>query len=147
MVSGDRSGAYYAAYFNRYGLNGGSDGRLKKDVETITNAMDIIRGLRGVYFEWNDRPPEATRQTGFIAQEVNEVFPEIGDYDSATDKWALRYEKIAGLYAEGFKELDKENTELKEKVSTLETELSTYKSLMDKLINAKSFADFKKQIA
>ena len=146
MVSGDRSGAYYAAYFNRYGLNGGSDGRLKKEVETITNAMDIIRQLRGVYFEWNDRPPEATRQTGFIAQEVNEVFPEIGDYDSATDKWALRYEKIAGLYAEGFKELDKENTELKEKVSTLETELTTYKSIVDKLINSKSFAEFKKSL-
>ncbi len=147
MVSGDRSGAYYAAYFNRYGLNGGSDGRLKKDVETITNAMDIIRQLRGVYFEWNDRPPEATRQTGFIAQEVNEVFPEIGDYDSATDKWALRYEKIAGLYAEGFKELDKENTELKEKVSTLETELTTYKSIVDKLINATSFKAFKESLA
>ena len=146
MVSGDRSGAYYSAYFNRYGLNGGSDARLKKEVETITNAMDIIRQLRGVYFEWNDRPPEATRQTGFIAQEVNEVFPEIGDYDSATDKWALRYEKIAGLYAEGFKELDKENTELKEKVSTLETELTTYKSIVDKLINSKSFAEFKKSL-
>jgi len=147
IVSGDRSGAYYAAYFNRYGLNGGSDGRLKKDVETITNAMDIIRQLRGVYFEWNDRPPEATRQTGFIAQEVNEVFPEIGDYDSATDKWALRYEKIAGLYAEGFKELDKENTELKEKVSTLETEVALYKSIVDKLVNATSFKAFKESLA
>ena len=124
MVSGDRSGAYYSAYFNRYGLNGGSDGRLKKDVETITNAMDIIRQLRGVYFEWNDRPPEATRQTGFIAQEVNEVFPEIGDYDSATDKWALRYEKIAGLYAEGFKELDSEITSLKSIIKNLEDRLS-----------------------
>ncbi len=146
MVSGDRSGAYYSAYFNRYGLNGGSDGRLKKDVETITNAMDIIRQLRGVYFEWNDRPPEATRQTGFIAQEVNEVFPEIGDYDSGTDKWALRYEKIAGLYAEGFKELDKENTELKEKVSTLETEVETLKTLMNTLINSASFKSFKDSV-
>jgi hypothetical protein len=44
-------------------------------------------------------------------------------------------------------DLIKENETLKEEVNTLKTELDTYKSLMDKLINAKSFAEFKKNIA
>ena len=146
MVSGDRSGAYYSAYFNSNGVNNVSDARLKTDVETIPNPLEIIRQLRGVYFKWNDGRSEE-RQTGFIAQEVDAVFTEVVDYDKEPDIYAMRYDKITGLLTEGIKAVDKENTELKEKVSTLETEVETLKTLMNTLINAKSFADFKKQIA
>ena len=145
MVSGDRSGAYYSAYFNSNGVNNVSDSRLKTDVETIPNPLEIINKLRGVYFKWNDGRSEE-RQTGFIAQEVNEVFKEVVDYDKDPDIYAMRYDKITGLLTEGIKAVDKENTELKEKVSTLETELENYKSIVDKLINSKSFAEFKKSL-
>ena len=145
QVSGDRTGGYYSAYFNSSGVNNVSDSRLKTDVETIPNPLEIINKLRGVYFKWNDGRSEE-RQTGFIAQEVNEVFTEVVDYDKDADVYAMRYDKITGLLTEGIKAVDKENTELKEKVSTLETELENYKSIVDKLINSKSFAEFKKSL-
>ena len=146
MVSGDRSGAYYSAYFNSNGVNNVSDARLKTDVETIPNPLEIINKLRGVYFKWNDGRSEE-RQTGFIAQEVNEVFKEVVDYDKDPDIYAMRYDKITGLLTEGIKAVDKENTELKEKVSTLKTEVSGLKQIINQLINSKSFADFKKNVA
>ena len=146
MVSGDRTGGYYSAYFNSSGVNNVSDARLKKDVETIPNPLEIIRQLRGVYFKWNDGRSEE-RQTGFIAQEVDAVFTEVVDYDKGPDVYAMRYDKITGLLTEGIKAVDKENIELKEKVSTLETELNTYKAIVDKLVKAPSFKAFKESLA
>ena len=146
MVSGDRSGAYYSAYFNSNGVNNVSDSRLKKEVETIPNPLEIINKLRGVYFKWNDGR-SAERQTGFIAQEVNEVFKEVVDYDKDPDIYAMRYDKITGLLTEGIKAVDKENTELKAEIDTLKTEVSGLKQIINQLINSKSFAEFKKNVA
>ena len=146
QVSGDRTGGYYSAYFNSSGVNNVSDSRLKKDVETIPNPIEIINKLRGVYFKWNDGRSEE-RQTGFIAQEVNEVFTEVVDYDKDADVYAMRYDKITGLLTEGIKAVDKENTELKAEVETLKTEVALYKSIVDKLVNATSFKAFKESLA
>lgn len=129
MVSGDRTGGYYPAYFNSSGIQQPSDRRLKNDIETIPNPLEIIRQLRGVYFKWNDGRSKE-RQTGFIAQEVDNVFTEIVDYDTETDAYSVSYDKITGLLTEGIKAVDKENTELKQKVSTLENELNSIKELL-----------------
>lgn len=56
-----------------------SDIRLKKDVLNLEGALDSLLNLRSVTFEYKD--PEAIhetpgRHTGFIAQEVEKVFPE-----------------------------------------------------------------------
>ena len=55
-----------------------SDGRLKKDIKTIENALDKINKLNPVNFEWIN-PEEHYNQnniSGFIAQEIKEVFPD-----------------------------------------------------------------------
>ena len=58
-----------------------SDARLKKNVETIPNALDIVKGIRGVYFEWNEKSEEVwsrkdgEKDFGLISQEVEAVFP------------------------------------------------------------------------
>jgi hypothetical protein len=56
-----------------------SDLRLKKDVVSLTGALDQLLSLRGVSFQWID--PEkhgglTGPQMGFIAQEVEGVFPQ-----------------------------------------------------------------------
>jgi hypothetical protein len=55
-----------------------SDARLKKDIKTIENALDKINKLNPVNFEWIN-PEEHHNQSnvsGFIAQEMKEVFPD-----------------------------------------------------------------------
>ena len=56
-----------------------SDARLKHNIQPLTGALDSLLQLRSVTYEYND--PAATqqpagKQTGFIAQEVEKVFPE-----------------------------------------------------------------------
>ena len=47
-----------------------SDARLKDDVETIENATEKVKQLRGASYTWNDGSREGQREIGVIAQEI-----------------------------------------------------------------------------
>jgi hypothetical protein len=62
-----------------------SDRRLKKNITKIHNWREIVDGLNGYFYEWNDNgkrvfigddPKERGVKVGFIAQEVNAVLPQ-----------------------------------------------------------------------
>ena len=76
-----------------------SDRRLKSDISTISNALETVKGLRGVYFT---RLGETKRSVGVIAQEVEEVLPEVVHGD---DMKSVSYGNIVGLLIEALKEL------------------------------------------
>lgn len=91
-----------------------SDIRLKKDVTTIPNAMEKVSNLRGVQYKLkeNDEP-----QIGLIAQEVEEVIPEL--VDSSQEMKTIDYGKMAGLFVEAIKELKQEINGLKQEIVEL----------------------------
>lgn len=59
-----------------------SDKRLKKNIEKITDWREIINGLNGYRFQWNDIGKKVLEKTeddievGLLAQEVQEVLPQ-----------------------------------------------------------------------
>lgn len=67
-------------------------------------------------------------------------------FDEEEPMRTFGYDKLSILSIGVVQDLITENETQQEQINTLTTELDTYKSLMNKLINAKSFADFKKQI-
>lgn len=60
-----------------------SDIRLKKNVENITNGLEIINKLRPVSFTWKNNNKKTI---GFIAQEVEEILPEFVKDTTLDDK-------------------------------------------------------------
>lgn len=60
-------------------LSCSSDERLKKDVEAIgkTQALAGILALRPVKYNWLTEEASTSLHSGFIAQEVNEIFPDL----------------------------------------------------------------------
>ena len=78
-----------------------SDKNLKKNINTIENALDVTNKLRGVNFNWksNDKPA-----MGLIAQEVEEIIPELVHTNDDGLK-TLHYTAIIGLLVEAIKEL------------------------------------------
>lgn len=96
-----------------------SDGRRKKNVETIDSALDKIAQLRGVGYDWKDK--ETKREFGFIAQEVEEVFPNLvyTKNDEEGTK-SLKYDGLIAPLLEAVKELKAENDALKARVEALE---------------------------
>ena len=60
-----------------------SDRRLKKNIKTLTGSLEAIKQLRGVSFDFKDTTQYAKgKQLGLIAQELQQVFPELVDTDS-----------------------------------------------------------------
>ena len=58
------------------GFSCSSDRRLKEDIQTVDNALDKLSKVRGVSFLWKNLPETRKRTIGFIAQELEKVFPE-----------------------------------------------------------------------
>lgn len=92
-----------------------SDSRLKENIIPIENALDKIKKISGVMFDWKDgHELDRKHDTGLIAQEVEEVLPEVIVTRPSGYK-AVRYEKIIGLVVQAIKELADQVDELKKR--------------------------------
>ena len=84
-----------------------SDKRLKDNIELIEDPLEKIKHIGGYYFEWNQLGNENTnnkgKDIGVIAQEVEDIFPEIVITRKNGYK-AVQYEKIVPLLIECIKE-------------------------------------------
>ena len=93
-----------AATFNN-DVTAFSDERLKTDIETIENGLEKLMKLRGVTYKRND-VENAKMQMGVIAQEIEEVVPEV--VKTADDEMGTKsvdYGKLTALLIESVKEL------------------------------------------
>ena len=89
-----------------------SDERLKANIETIPDALEKVKALRGVTFD-----KDGKRGLGVIAQEVEKILPEVV-LDGEEYK-SVAYGNIVGVLIEAVKEQQKQISELKEKIDGL----------------------------
>ncbi len=83
-----------------------SDHRLKKQVETLSHGLEKILALRGVTYYWQD-PEYPNAEIGLIAQEVEEVLPEVVFTNSSTGYKGIKYAEITAVLVEAIKEQQK----------------------------------------
>jgi hypothetical protein len=80
-----------------------SDARLKEDVATITNALDLVGKMRGVTYTRKDTGEAGV---GVIAQEMLEVLPEVVQQGiGEDDTLSVAYGNLVGVLIEAIKEL------------------------------------------
>ncbi len=106
-----------------------SDGRLKKNVATLTGALDRVLRLRGVTFEYNEEGlrtdlAQPGVHTGLIAQEVARVFPEwVGE--SPDGHKFITEQGVTALLVEALRDLRREKeaeiADLRERLERLES--------------------------
>jgi hypothetical protein len=93
---------------------------LKENIIQIPNALYKVNKLNGVEFDWknghNDIHSLTGHDVGVIAQEVEEVLPEIVKISDSGYK-SVQYEKIVVLLIEAVKELSKKVNELELNIS------------------------------
>lgn len=130
----------WAVYANGYagGTNGWditSDGRLKKDVQQLSGALDKVLKLRGVSFYWKNREEmaaakgvpadslnynyDSNKHIGVIAQELEKEYPELVNTDGDGFK-SVEYSTLTPILIEAVKELKAEKDALEAKVEKLE---------------------------
>jgi hypothetical protein len=135
-----------------------SDGRLKKNVVTIDNALEKLKQIRGVYYDWDEKVeelgffPTNKHDIGVIAQEVEKVIPqaikpapfdmgENGGSKSGENYKTVQQDKIIPLLIQSVKEqqaiiekLQKDIEELKSvnKFSIVEFVKNLFKKVLGK---------------
>jgi len=129
------------------GVSCSSDIRYKKDITPLTNALNNVMQLRGVNYFWKTKEfPEKqfpdTKQIGFIAQELEKVYPEVVFTDKDGYK-SVDYSRLTPILVEAIKDqqkiiqqLQEENFKIKQANLQLQEENNQMKAEM-KLLNEK----------
>jgi hypothetical protein len=108
-----------------YSTTTSSDRKLKKNIKPLEGALEKVQNLNGVSFQWKRNDKESI---GFIAQEVQEVVPEIVHNNRIEEDGVLKseslgvdYGNITALLVEAVKEQQALINRLEERIKTLES--------------------------
>jgi len=61
-----------------------SDRRIKKNIESVKSALDDVVNLNPVFYNFKSDEDTYHRRVGFIAQELQEVYPDLVNDDGTT---------------------------------------------------------------
>jgi hypothetical protein len=94
-----------------------SDRRVKENIITIDNALEKTLQLRGVFYNRTDKD-DKSQKVGVIAQEIQEVLPQVvnEDYNGLL---SVSYGNITGVLIEAIKEQQIQIKELKRQIEYL----------------------------
>lgn len=100
-----------------------SDRRLKTNITPLQSSLEGVAALNGYTFYWKDRGNNQ-QQLGLVAQEVQEVFPQI--VNEGNDGYlSVDYSKLVAPLIESIKVLKAQNEQLMEQNSQLKAEVGT----------------------
>jgi hypothetical protein len=106
-----------------------SDKRLKEDIAPIARPLSTLMGIRGVTYAWKNKE-EGEKDVGFIAQELEKVYPvavckpvecDKGSEGSegTDDYWRVSYIKVVPLLVEAVKQLEGRVRELESQMDVV----------------------------
>ena len=112
-------GAYLTGAFYATGnITAYSDRRVKENIVQIDSALEKVNKLEGVYYNRTDDESK-TKEIGFIAQDVNEVVPELVTYAEDVDQYGVKYQNATALLVEAVKELTQQVNDLKQEIAEI----------------------------
>ncbi len=133
-----------------------SDKRWKKNITPLQGSLEKISKLQGVNYYWKKKefpkmPFNNKKQIGLIAQEVEKVYPELIFTTNDGYKY-VDYGKLAPILIEGMKEIYHKLTAITLRVTNLENKISKLekenKELKQKLSNQSiEIKDINKKLA
>lgn len=139
--------ASYQLYVNGSAFSSGSwvssDKRYKKDIQTIDSALDKINTMNGVTYSFKQETingidfskQKGEKQIGFIAQELEEVLPELVRKDEA-GYYAVNYDGLVPVLVEAVKEQQEEITDLRARLEKLESLLNDSETFQGNVLPA-----------
>ena len=104
-------------------VHASSDARFKKNISQVENALDKVLAIEGVTYnfkteEFTNRNFPTKSQLGFLAQNVEEVIPQVVKTDAYGYK-SIDYSKLTALLNEAIKEQQSQINELNGELQTV----------------------------
>ncbi len=94
-------------------FNSTSDRNAKDNIKPIENALQTVKQIQGVSFTWKDT---GTKSYGYIAQDIEEIVPEVVSTDAEGRK-SVNYDATIAILLEAVKTLSAKVEELESKIS------------------------------
>jgi hypothetical protein len=91
-----------------------SSKRFKKKIRNFKNGLETVFKLRPVIFDWKNK--EIKNDIGLIAEEVNEVIPNLVGLNNKGEVVGIDYGKLTPILIQAVKELSLEVQRLKNKI-------------------------------
>ena len=115
-----------------------SDGRFKKNVTSFASMLTAVSSLRPVHYDWRtdefpDRHFSGNRSYGLIAQEVEQLLPELVVTGKDGYK-AVDYTKLPLLAVQAIKELKAENDALQGRLGDVTARVAELERLLQELL-------------
>ncbi|MFT7265136.1 MAG: hypothetical protein ACI9A2_003220 [Halioglobus sp.] len=108
-----------------------SDRKLKTNINTEKGILERLLQLDVKNYQWKNRADKGTKDIGFIAQDVQPLFPElvssIADPDTKEFTLALKYDNFGVLAVGGLKELQAETKTI---IDGLQTRIEKLETLL-----------------
>jgi len=129
-------------------VHSSSDRRFKKNITKVTGALDKVKAIEGVTYdfrldEFENRNFPTTKQLGFIAQNVETVVPEVVRTNADGYK-AVDYSKITALLNEAIKE---QQVQIEEQAALIQSQQALVTALLsNQEAMAQELADVKASV-
>jgi hypothetical protein len=99
---------------------------MKKDISGIGPMMPAIMKLQAKTYHYNDNKPDAPLSYGFIAQEVEKIFPDFVTTKGSDEMKAIGYQNFSVIAIKAIQEQQQQ-------IDLLKTENRIQKEKMEKL--------------
>ena len=116
-----------------------SDRRLKENIFNLSSTLEKTLSLRPVIYDWKDAALAKSqgKQIGLIAQEVEELFPELVKTDAKGLK-SLDYSRLSVVLIQAFKEQQEIVVKQQSDIELLKEENQKMKDQLQEISNIKS---------
>ena len=115
-----------------YGITDSSDIRLKKEIVSLDLSLEKILQVQGVSYFWKDKEKSEKKQIGFIAQQLEKIFPELVETDEKGMK-SVNYSHLVSPLVEAVKALYGRIINLEQNQNVQAREIATVKAENEEL--------------
>jgi hypothetical protein len=113
-----------------------SDRSIKRDISSLENSLDRLMQLRAVSYHFRNEPKNTPVSLGFVAQEVQPIFPEVVREQSNGVK-AIGYSELIPVTIRSIQELNQKveagGQKSEDRIQKLEAENAELKARLEKL--------------
>ena len=105
-----------------------SDRRLKKNFEPFDNVLEEVMMLKPKKFHMIDQEDSENKRIGFIAQEINSLYPSLVFYDPDEDVYSLNYSGLSTVAIAAIQDQQKIIESQKLQIESLENRIAKLES-------------------
>jgi hypothetical protein len=118
LYSAGKSGARWSAVWSTNGVIQTSDARMKTNIKDLNYGLKEVMAMRPVRYNWKTTP-NGDNKIGLIAQEVQQIVPEVVSGDVNTETLGMNYAELIPVLINAVQEQQKEIEAIEKQINHL----------------------------